>query len=37
MVRALGGRPGVLDQIVDRVRVIDCDAHVIEPYDLWTS
>ena len=22
---------------VDKYRVIDTDAHVIEPYDLWTS
>ena len=24
-------------QIADQVKVIDCDTHVIEPYDLWTS
>jgi predicted TIM-barrel fold metal-dependent hydrolase len=23
--------------ISDEIRVIDCDTHVIEPYDLWTS
>jgi predicted TIM-barrel fold metal-dependent hydrolase len=38
MRAAIPGRQiGVPDDIVDRVRVIDCDTHVIEPYDLWTS
>src|SRR2546426_12743284 len=23
--------------VVDTIRVIDVDTHVIEPYDLWTS
>ena len=24
-------------QIADRIQIIDCDTHVSEPYDLWTS
>lgn len=30
-------RPETGTDIVDRIKVIDCDTHVIEPYDLWTS
>ena len=31
------GRTETGTDIVDRIKVIDCDTHVIEPYDLWTS
>jgi uncharacterized protein len=27
----------VTTTIVQRTKVIDCDTHVVEPYDLWTS
>ena len=23
--------------LAERIRVVDCDAHIVEPYDLWTS
>lgn len=25
------------EKIAERLKVVDCDTHVIEPYDLWTS
>lgn len=31
------GRTETGTDIVDRIKVIDCDTHVVEPYDLWTS
>lgn len=29
--------PTIDESTVDRYRVIDCDCHIVEPYDLWTS
>ncbi|HYB82495.1 MAG TPA: amidohydrolase family protein, partial [Mycobacterium sp.] len=34
---AEGGSAMAVAELIDQIRVIDVDTHVVEPYDLWTS